>query len=330
VSDDLTVLRADFPAYRIWREETPGRIRYVARSRHPGLNPFTVVTPDLGELRDALQSAPQAQAPEPPEFSPGQPNIARMYSYWLNGKDHYGSDRAAAEMVLEKFPEVAEVARANRAFLARAVRYVVSHGVSQFIDAGSGLPASPNVHETARAVNTGSRVVYVDRDLVVLAHARALLAPDDQVGVVAGDIRGPRSFLTGPALTEVIDATAPVCVLLGSVLHFLAPAEADAAVAAFREWMAPGSYLVISAGTSTGVDPELIQRLRDAYAGTAPVTGRTASEIEAWFEGFTLVPPGLVDVHAWRPNLVAQPAPSRARILAGAGRKNATAPTRPA
>jgi SAM-dependent methyltransferase len=299
--DDLAVLRADYPGYKIWREITPGRDRYVARSLIAGLNPHTVVTADLSELRDVLEPG---GARDLAAFTTARANIARMCAHWLGGKDSFEADRTAADAILHRFPEVADVARANRAFLTRAVRHVAQQGVRQFIDAGAGLPASPNVHEIAREEQPDARVVYLDRDPVVLTHARALLAVDDNIAVVAGDIRDPASALADPALTRLIDAGEPVCVILGSVLHFLAADEADEAVAVFRRWMAPGSYLVISAGTSTG-------------------TGRTAEEITAWFDGFSLARPGVVDVWAWRPDSIQRPAQSRARILAGVGRKPA-------
>jgi O-methyltransferase involved in polyketide biosynthesis len=318
VSDDLAVVRADFPAYRIWREQARGNARYVARSRYLRLSPHTVVTADLRELRDALGPA---RLTGPDTLAPAQPNIARTYDYLLGGKDHIAADRAAADAVLERFPEVADVAHANRAFLARAVRYLARKGVGQFVDLGSGLPASPNVHETARKVNPDARVVYVDHDPVVLAHARALLAVDRNVDVVAGDIRDPTGLLASQALTGMIDSTEPVGVLLLSVLHFLTPAQAHAVVRAFREWMAPGSYLVISTGTSTGTDPGLIRALQDAYGGTAQVTGHTAAGIRAWFDGLSLVRPGLVNVWAWRPDTFRQPRPARARFLGGVARK---------
>ena len=320
MSEDLAVLRTEFPAYEVWREEIPGRVRYVARSRTPGVNPHTLITADVEELREALRSAPMVRS-GPPAFCTTEPNVARMYAYLLREKDHYAADRAAANKILERFPEVANVARANRTFVTRAVDYLARQGITQFIDAGSGLPASPYVHETARAVTPGARVVYVDRDPVVLVHARALLAVDDNVGVVAGDIRDPATLLADAALTRVIDSTKAAGVLLASVLHFLTAAEADAAVAILRERMAPGSYLVISAGTSTGTDPELISLLQEVYGGSAPVTGRTAAEIEAWFDGLTLIPPGLVDVWDWRPDALSRPVASRARFLAGVGYK---------
>ena len=322
-SEGLKEVQARFPAYQIWREGTPGRIRYVARGRSLRLRPHAIVTADLDELQDRLLSAGHCSDHIADPVAADQPNIARMYSFWLHGKDHLAADRSAAGKVLELFPEVADVACANRAFLARVVRYMAECGITQFIDLGSGLPASPNVHETARLVTPDARVVYVDRDPVVLAHARALLATDDKVGVVAGDICDPQGLLTDPALTSVIDSTVPTGVLLLSVLHFLTPAEADASVAAFREWMPPGSYLVISAGTTTGTDPHLIRALQDAYGDSASVNGRAADEIAAWFDGLTLVHPGLVEVWAWPTVTLHRPLSARVRVLAGVGRKDA-------
>jgi hypothetical protein len=196
VGEDLSVLQAEFPGFRIWQEQmSPGRTRYVACSRRQGINPHTVITADIGELRDALQPGLPDDDDRERMLSAAVPNIARMYTYWLQGKDHYAIDRAAASKVLERFPEVAEVARANRSFVTRTVRYLADQGITQFIDIGSGLPASPNVHETARTITPGVRVVYVDRDPVVLAHARARLAVDENIGVVAGDIRDTARLL---------------------------------------------------------------------------------------------------------------------------------------
>jgi hypothetical protein len=180
-NEDLAALRADFPGFKIWEEFLPGRSRYVARSLRPGVGPHTVVTPDLGELRAALDAtAPPRVVP----LSTAQPNIARIYDYWLQGKDHYPADRAAALAVMQRFPEVATIAQANRAFLVRAVRHVAQQGVTQFIDFGAGLPTSPNTHEVAREITPAARVCYVDNDQLVLAHARAMLQVDDHVSVM--------------------------------------------------------------------------------------------------------------------------------------------------
>jgi len=318
--DDLAAVQGDFPGYRIWREIFPGRDRYIVRSLVPGLHPHTLVTDDLGELRGLLEPV---RPPQPEAFTTARANVARMYAHWLGGKDSFEADRSAADSVLVKFPEIAEVARANRAFLARAVRHVAQQGVRQFIDFGAGLPASPNVHEIAREHVPDARVVYLDHDPVVLSHARALLATDEHIAVVAGDVRNPAEAMTDPALAQLISNTEPICVILGSVLHFLAADKADAAVAWFRDWMAPRSYLVISAGTSTGTDPELVRQLQAAFGDAAPVTGRSAGEIAAWFDGLAVARPGVVDVWAWRPDSLRRPVQSRARILAGVGRKTA-------
>ncbi len=317
----LTPLREEFPGFRIWREITGERVRYVARRTRAGLNPHTVVTDNAAELRAALQSSRDAGLVP---FSVTTPSIARIYDFLLGGKDHHAADRSAARKILETFPEAAQIAQANRAFQARAVRHAARQGITQFIDLGSGLPTAPNTHQSAQQITPGARTAYVDSDELVLAYARALLAVDEQIAVIAADIRNPAAILTSPALTGLIDLTQPVCLLLVSVLHFLPGGEADTAVAAYRDQIAPGSYLVISAGTSTGTDPRLIESLQDAYSGTTPVTGRTEQEITAWFDGLTLASPGLVDVQAWRPGTLPyppRPLSARARFLAGVARK---------
>jgi S-adenosyl methyltransferase len=322
-ADELASLQEEFPAYRIWRENICGRVRYNACRMQPGLHPHTVITDDLAEMRAALE--PSRYAALIP-FTPGTPNIARMYSLLLGRKDHLHADRAAARPVLREYPEIADIARASRAFQVLAVRHAAGRGITQFLDLGAGLPSEPNTHQAARAIAPGARVAYVDYDTVVLAHARALLAIDGQVAVVAADIRDPGAVLADPGLTSVIDMARPVCILLVSVLHFLPAGQADAAVAAYRQAMAPGSYLVISAGTSTGTDPQLIDSLQAAYSGTAPVTGRSEAEILAWFGGLTLTSPGLADVRDWQPDSPSDPGrqpPSRGRFLAGIGRKPA-------
>ncbi|HUY52882.1 MAG TPA: SAM-dependent methyltransferase [Streptosporangiaceae bacterium] len=321
--DSLRMLRRDFPHFRVWREITGDRTRYVARRVHPGRGPHTVVTDDLGELRSALSKDEGRTGAGPvPPFDPRTPNIARMYDYVLGGKDHYPADRAAADSILVDFPEVAPVARANRLFVTRAVRYVAVQGITQYLDIGAGLPTTPAVHETAQQVNPAARTAYVDNDSLVLTYARALLAGGPGVTVVPGDMRDPATILANPDLRLLIDLDQPTCVLLASVLHFLTPQEAGATVAAFRSAMAPGSYLILSVGTSTGTSPALIDRLRSAYANTSDITGRTAEEIAAWFTGLDLIPPGLVDVDAWRPG---SPwhwlTPPTARIIGAVARK---------
>ena len=180
------------------------------------------------------------------------------------------------------------------------------------------------MHEVAQQVDPASCVAYVDNDPVVLSHARALLATGPRVGVVPGDMRQPGAILNSPQLHRLIDLDEPVCVILASVLHFVPAAEADAIVAAFVAGMAPGSYLILSAGTSTGTDPVLIDRLAAAYQDAAVITSRTEAEIAAYFSGLQLEPPGLTDVWAWRPDVRLQRPPSGARIIGAVARKPAS------
>jgi hypothetical protein len=319
--DELASLREEFHGFRIWKEVIGERTRYVARSVSLEAHPHTIVTDDLNELRTSLGLGAEQQVAATP-YGISVPNIARMYNYWIGGKDHLAVDRQAADGVTADFPEVAQVARANRKFVTRAVRYVAEQGITQFIDVGAGLPAGSAVHEVAQEVDPAARVAYVDNDKLVLAHARALLAGGPGVSVVAGDMRHPVKVLASRELQRVVDLGTPVCLLLASVLHFLEPDEADVVVAMFTQFIAPGSYLVLSAGTSTGTDPALIDRLRSAYAGTSVITGRAIEEIAAWFTGLDLVSPGLVDVQAWRPGGGRyRLTPPSARIVGAVGRK---------
>lgn len=327
---DLAQVQGEFPGFAVWRESTGERVRYHARSVDPGIRTRAVVTADLAELRAVLRESAAQPPPGPaPVPSLDGPNIARMYSFWQGGKDHLTADRAAAGQVLAGFPEVAQIARANRQFVTRAVAHVAAQGVGQFVDVGAGLPMWPAVHEVAAQHAPGARTLYLDCDELVLVHARALLAGPD-VAVARGDLRDPAGVL-GAIRDTAIDLGRPVCLLLAAVLHFLGAQDADAAVAALTAALAPGSFLVISAGTSTGTDPALLRRLRDAYAGATVITARTEPEIAAWFTGLDRVPPGIVDVRDWRPRR-ARPGPARvrsaARFLAGVARKPGCRPGR--
>jgi O-methyltransferase involved in polyketide biosynthesis len=249
----------------------------------------------------------------------------------LGGKDHFAADRNAAEQIVRALPDAARVARANRVFLAAAVRHVASQGIAQYVDIGAGLPTSPNVHECAREAVPDARVTYVDNDPVVACHAAALLATDDHVTVVRGDVREYDAILSALELGGTIDLSEPVCVLFVSMLHFLTNSEAAAAVAAFRERMAPGSYLVVSAGWRDESHVPVRDDIQSAYGAGTVLSSFTAAEIDAYFGDFELVPPGLLSVTEWPLDVpdVAPPSPPRqeppaggqARMLAGIGRK---------
>jgi trans-aconitate methyltransferase len=254
------------------------------------------------------------------------PNVARIYNALLGGKDNYHADRLAAERILALEPGSRAVAQQNRDFLRRVVRYLVSEaGVRQFIDIGSGLPTMDNVHEVAQGIAPESRIVYIDRDPVVLSHARALLTsnPLGSCAYLDADLRDVDAILEGAART--LDLGKPVAIMLLAILHFV-PDEADPqdVVRRLMAGAAPGSYLAVSHATSDQFRDEANKgKLNDVYSGTSSggVTPRSFAAIERLFSGLELVEPGLVDINAWHP--VAAPAgpPAQTLFYAGTARK---------
>jgi hypothetical protein len=239
------------------------------------------------------------------------PNVARMYDYWLGGKDNFAADREAADRSTAAIPQIPWMARENRRFLGRAVRFCASEGITQFIDIGSGLPTMENVHQVAGQVVAEPRVLYVDHDPVVVRHAQALLVTSG-TEALPGDLTRPAEILADAAASGGIDLARPVAVLLIAILHFI-PDEADpgGAVAALRQAMAPGSYLAIShvqlaPGQMDGDEPatDEIRELEQARKGIPHGNGaRSRDEIAAFFGDMTLVPPGLTELWAWHQDL---------------------------
>ncbi len=229
---------------------------------------------------------------------------ARVYDYWLGGKDHFAADRVVAERVMANAPEVTQACRENRAFLGRAVRTLAERGARQFLDIGTGFPTMGNSDEAAHAIAPDAHVVCVDNDPVVLAHSRALLARrrGERTTVLAGDLREPERILADPHLRAVIDFDRPVVLLLAAILHFI-PDSADPAgiVAAFRDAMAPGSHLVISHATYD-FNIKVLNNSRVYNDATAPFIPRSGVQITELLTGFELLEPGLVDVAQWRPD----------------------------
>lgn len=255
-----------------------------------------------------------------PEIDLSNPSIARVYDYWLGGKDSFPADREMAERIKEVLPLAPVLARENRAFLARAVGYVAAQGVGQFIDAGAGLPTSPAVHEIARSRHPGARVLYVDNDPAVITHARALLAGEG-VAVAAGNIDDPKAILAAPELTGLIDLTEPCCVILAAVLYFFSPAEAARITRAFIAALAPGSYLILSVGT--GGDPDLRSRFIASYTASR-MHYHSPEQIVGYFGDLDMVDPGLTDERYWRDQPGQDTAGERpAYLLAGVGVKMA-------
>jgi hypothetical protein len=251
------------------------------------------------------------------------PSPARMYDYFLGGKDNFAADREAADKALSVVPFGREVAWANRKFLIRAVEYMTRCGIDQFVDLGTGIPTSPNVHEGARSIQPDARVVYIDNDPMACIHAQALLAKQAGVVSVVGDIRSPQAIIDDLQLGGgLVDFARPVGVLFVAVLHFLADDDAPKeSVAAFCSRMAPGSMLTISHITSDGTPPGVQATIQEAYSSaSAPAVFRNKAEIAEFFSGLDLVEPGLVEVGAWR-NLHKAPS-STLRFLGGVARKS--------
>jgi SAM-dependent methyltransferase len=262
-------------------------------------------------------------APASPGFDPSVAHPARVYNYWLGGKDHYPADRAAAEEVARHRPQVAAGARANRAFLARAVRYLAGDcGIRQFLDIGTGRPAPASTHEIAQQVAPECAVAYADNDPLVLVYARALLTstPQGRCGYLGADLRDPAALLAKASAT--LDFTRPVAVLLLAILHFLPDTDLPAAiVATLGRALAPGSYLAISHLTAD-LAPAQVTAAVEAYNAAVPggVTARDHAHITALFGGLPLVPPGVVPVTEWRPDTPAGPAAPAADLYAGIAR----------
>jgi hypothetical protein len=235
-------------------------------------------------------------------FDPTTPNVARVYDYMLGGKDNFAPDRQLAERLLAEFPISSWIARQNRGFLGRAVRYCAEQGVDQFLDVGSGLPTMDNVHDVARRVNADAAVVYVDNDRVALTHANALLATSPGVAAIWGDVRDPGKILAAAEASGLIDLTRPMVVLLAAILHFISDDEDPAGiVAAFKDAMPADSYLVLSHATHD-VQPEESARARSMYRGaSSALATRSRADIAAFFTGFELVDPGLTFTSLWRP-----------------------------
>jgi hypothetical protein len=253
------------------------------------------------------------------------PHSARVYDYWLGGKDNYAVDRAVGDRILQAVPRQRRHVQANRDFLVRVVRYLVGEaGIRQIVDVGSGLPTTPNVHEVAHELAPDTKVVYVDNDPVVQAHARALLVgrSPDRIAVVSGDLRQPGAVIDQLRAFPMLDPEQPTAVLMLALLMSLA--ETDRPHDLVGELLAPlpsGSYLAAT-HTTADLDPLAM----DGYARAANEAGmefipRSRSEFAGFFDGLELVPPGVVPVLSWRPSGIEGVNPRSVYIYAGVARK---------
>jgi len=240
-----------------------------------------------------------------PDFDTSVPHIARVYDYWLGGKDNFAADRELGEKTLAAYPNLVFSVRANRAFLARAVRFLAAEaGIRQFLDIGTGIPTANNTHQVAQRIAPQSRIVYVDNDPIVLSHAQALLksAPQGACAYLDADLRDPDMVLAAAA--DTLDFGLPVAVMLMAVMHFVGDDdEAAAIIRTLTAACAPGSFVTISHVASdidTEQQTELVRRLNQSVAEKA--TMRDRAGVTRLFDGLELVEPGVVRVSEWRPD----------------------------
>ena len=240
-----------------------------------------------------------------PDFDTSVPHIARVYDYWLGGKDNFAADRAMGERTLQAYPNLVHSVRANRAFLARTVRFLVREaGIRQFLDIGTGIPTANNTHEVAQRIAPDSRIVYVDNDPVVLSHAQTLLksTPEGACAYVDADLRDPDTILAWAANT--LDFGQPVAVMLIAVMHFVGDdAQASAIINRLMAACVPGSYVALSHAASD-IDAaqmaEMIRRLNESTA--EKTTLRDRAGVTRLFDGLELVEPGVIRAAEWRPD----------------------------
>jgi hypothetical protein len=254
--------------------------------------------------QQAAPSGGQVAVPRPElAFDTSVAHPARRYDYWLGGKDNFAADRASGDAIVEVFPTIRVTAVENRRFLGRAVAFLAGEaGVDQFLDIGTGIPAADNTHEVAQRVNPAARVVYVDNDPIVLAHARALLTshPHGVTAYIDADLRDPGSIIDDPALTSTLDLSRPVALMLVAVMHFVPDQnQPHDLVRRLTAALPAGSYLVLSHATGDFVHSGTVDEGR-AILGPQ-FRFRTREEVARFFDGHDLVPPGLVPVPEWRP-----------------------------
>jgi O-methyltransferase involved in polyketide biosynthesis len=257
------------------------------------------------------------------EIDSSHPQSARIYNYWLGGKDNYPVDRAMGEQIEQLLPGIPEMARHQRAFLIRVVTFLAGEvGIRQFLDIGTGLPTADNTHEVAQRIAPESRIVYVDNDPVVLVHARALLtsSPQGVTQYVDADLRYPDKILAEAGRT--LDFTQPVAIMLLGVIHHLTDhEEAAAVVKRLVDAVASGSYLVVTQTTNQVTGAAMDEAVRQwNEASPTPIVIRTPEQIAGFFDGLELLEPGVVSTTQWRPD-PAGPSPPPMDEFGAVGRK---------
>jgi len=279
---------------------------------------------------DRMDEDPPDSGGQPVDLHTDRPHPARVYDYLLGGKDNFAADRAAAEEGMKANPNSLIPPRENRAFLRRAVRYLAREaGISQFLDIGTGIPTSPNVHEIAQQANPRARIAYVDNDPIVLSHARALLTsgPEGKTAYIDADLRDVERILGSPDLQGTLDLSQPVALMLIAVLHFIPDADdPHGLVAKLMAGMPSGSYLALSHLTGD-FDPAAWEGVAAVYRRSGVIMQvRSQPDIERLFDGLDVIEPGVVSLPRWRPDptdigQASQPTDAAVSVYGGVARK---------
>jgi O-methyltransferase involved in polyketide biosynthesis len=274
------------------------------------------------QVRHPVADNSSTSSQVPPEVNTNVPQTARIWNYWLDGKDNFPVDRQVGDQILEAFPAIVENARASRAFLARAVRYLAGEaGIRQFLDIGTGLPTANNTHQVAQAVAPECRIVYVDNDPIVLVHARALLTstPEGATAYIDADLRDPDTILQQAART--LDFTQPIAIMLMGILgHIAEDEQAQSIVKRLVGGVPSGSYLTMNDGTDTSA--EVVEAARIWNQSANPTYHlRSPDRIARFFDGLELVEPGVVSPPRWRPEPSPSGLPAEIDSACGVGRK---------
>jgi O-methyltransferase involved in polyketide biosynthesis len=269
-------------------------------------------------------SPTSGQPTAPPEIDTSVPHSARIWNYWLGGKDNYPVDRAAGDQYREVFPEIVDVARASRQFLTRAVSYLAGEAqIRQFLDIGTGLPTADNTHEVAQRLAPDARIVYVDNDPLVLTHARALLTstPQGVTAYIDADLRDPDTILAAAAQT--LDFSQPIALMLMGILGHVGDDKARSILKQLLDPLPSGSYLALNDGTNVISQAFAQAQQRYNESGALPYHLRSPEQIASFFDGLELVEPGLVSVPRWRPDPAAASGdlPAEVDAFGGVGRK---------
>lgn len=250
------------------------------------------------------------------QFDSSVAHSARIYDYFLGGKDNYEVDRIAGDAMAQQLPSMRSGALANRAFMRRSARWLVSQGITQFLDVGTGIPTSPNLHQVVQEIEPAARVVYVDNDPLVLAHARALLTgtQEGRTAYIDADATKPETILGSAKLSETLDMSRPVALSMIGLAHFIPDEYAYDMVRVLVEPLQPGSFLAMSCGT-TDLDEEATTAVARIYRDRGiTASPRTKAEFAKFFAGLELVEPGITLVHRWRPDGIEPPRSHDARV----------------